>query len=171
MTDLEVTPCTGTHTGHNISSGAQNFLGVQITSGNSLIGETISSLQVALGKEGAGSVGNVTATHQRGSTITTSSTTIPYSNIDVWSLPNTLHSFSFNITIEENDYFWITSDNLTNRCGVDYYDTCPNYTGFDSKKKSGSGTIDSLAGQLRSVWTYAGVSSAGTLLPPPVAWI
>ena len=168
MTDLEVTPCTGTHAGHNISSGAQNFLGVQITAGNTLIGKNITSIQVALGKENSGNTGNVTATHQSGATVTSSTTTIPYTDISVWSLPNTMHTFNFNVTVDENDYFWITSDNLTtNRCGVDYYPTCPNYTNFDSKKKSGTGTIDTLAGQLRSIYTYAEAGASGTRLPPP----
>lgn len=172
MTVLDVTPCTGTHSGHNISSGAQNFLGVEITSGNALIGTSLTSLQVALGKENSGTTGNVTAYHQRGSTITQSTTTIAYSAIAVWSLPNPMYTFAFSITVEDGDYFWISSDNLSsNRCGVDYYPTCPNYSGFDSKKKSGTGTIDTLAGQLRSIWTTSGTTSSGTLLPPPVAWI
>ena len=80
-----------------------------------------------------------------------------------------MHSFEFNITLAENDYFFITSTTLSgNRCGVDYYDTCPNYTGFSSAKKSNTGTIDSLTGQMRSIYTYgAEPVAAGTRLPPP----
>ena len=175
---VTVTPCTGDHVGHNIAGGtsAQAYLGVQLTSGNPLIGSNLSSVQVALGKESSGDTGTVTCYHQAGAggTLTQSSTSFDYSEISVWANPNPLYEFEFaNIDINENDFFWWTSSNTSNRCGLDYYETCPNYTGFASKKNSFSpDSAASLTGQLRSDWTTSSSPPSSSIVePPPIAMV